>query len=217
MGRQIIVLGVGRFGSAVAIELERLGHEVLAVDNSAQAIEAIAEHVTHAVSVDVTEGDALRELGAQDFDTAVVSMGADERASILSTVLLKRLGVQYVLSKAHNRLHGDILRMVGADRVVYPELETGTRVAHSLTMPHAVVDYFDVGPGYGLVKLTTSTVAGSTIDELDLRARFQVTPIFLRRGDKVILNPHGSERLGASDELIVAGPDENLARMRISV
>ena len=82
-------------------------------------------------------------------------------------------------------------------------------------MPHSVVDYFDVGPGYGLVKLSTAAIAGSTIDEIDLRGRFQVTPIFLRRGDKIILNPQGSERLGTTDELIVAGPDENLAKMRI--
>lgn len=214
MAQQVIVLGVGRFGSALAIELERLGHEVLAVDSDDQAVEDVADFVTHAVRADVTDIDTLRNLGAQEFDIAVVAIGTDERASILSTVLLKQIGVRYVLAKAHNRLHGDILKMVGADRVVYPEMETGTRVAHTLLMPGAVTDYFDVGPGYGLVKISSSTFAGKTIEELNLRAGYNVTPLFLRRGDRIIINPHRGEQLGEGDELIVAGLDEHLARLK---
>ena len=215
MARQVLILGAGRFGSAVATELERLGHEVLAVDSDTDVIEAIADEVTQAIVADVTDVDTLRRLGAADFDVAVVAIGTDERASILSTVLLKRLGVRYVLSKAHDPLHGDILRMVGADRVVFPELETGRRVAHSLTMPHAVVDYFDVGPGYGLAKVSCKSCAGKTIEELNLRRRYGVTPLFLHRDDKVMVNPHPSERLQATDELVVAGLDEQLGRLDI--
>ncbi len=213
MRRQIIVIGVGRFGSAVAIELERLGHEVLAIDRSSQAIEAVADYVTHAVTADVTDQETLRELGAQDFDAAVVAIGTDERSSIMATVLLKKLGVKFVLAKAQNALHGDILSMVGADRVVYPERETGIRVAHSLTMPLAK-DYFDVGPGYGLAKvLVDSRLAGKTLEELDLRGRFGVTPLFLRRGDHVTMNPHREERLRLGDELTIAGRDEQLEQV----
>ncbi len=213
MGRQIIVIGVGRFGSAVAMELERLGHEVLAIDRSSRAIEAVADYVTHAVTADVTDQETLRELGAQDFDAAVVAIGTDERSSIMATVLLKKLGVKFVLAKAQNALHGDILSMVGADRVVYPERETGIRVAHSLTMPLAK-DYFDVGPGYGLAKVfVDSRLAGKTLEELDLRGRFGVTPLFLRRGEQVIMNPHREERLRLGDELTVAGRDEQLEQL----
>ena len=213
MGRQIIVIGVGRFGSAVAMELERLGHEVLAIDRSSRAIEAVADYVTHAVTADVTDQETLRELGAQDFDAAVVAIGTDERSSIMATVLLKKLGVKFVLAKAQNALHGDILSMVGADRVVYPERETGIRVAHSLTMPLAK-DYFDVGPGYGLAKVfVDSRLVGKTLEELDLRGRFGVTPLFLRRGEQVIMNPHREERLRLGDELTVAGRDEQLEQL----
>ncbi|MCM8749302.1 TrkA family potassium uptake protein [Thermomicrobiaceae bacterium CFH 74404] len=213
MGRQIIVIGVGRFGSAVAMELERLGHEVLAIDRSSRAIEAVADYVTHAVTADVTDLETLRELGAQDFDAAVVAIGTDERSSIMATVLLKKLGVKFVLAKAQNALHGDILSMVGADRVVYPERETGIRVAHSLTMPLAK-DYFDVGPGYGLAKVfVDSRLVGKTLEELDLRGRFGVTPLFLRRGEQVIMNPHREERLRLGDELTVAGRDEQLEQL----
>lgn len=208
-----MVLGVGRFGSAVARELERLGHEVLAVDRDPRSIEAIADEVTEAIVADVADQETLTQLGARDFDAAVVAIGTDERSSILATALLKRLGVKLVVSKAQHPLHGEILRMVGADRVIFPETETGTRVAHSLTMPLTVSDYFDVGPGYGLAKVSVAACAGKTLDELELRGRYGVTPLFLRRGDKVIVNPHGSERLTAQDELIVAGRDEQLERL----
>lgn len=213
MPQQVIVLGLGRFGSAAAQELERLGHEVLAVDMDARAVEESADHVTQAVRADATDPETLQELGAQDFDAAIVGMSSDERASILITVLLKRMGVGFVLSKAHNSLHGDILAMVGADRVVYPERETGTRVAHSFSMS-MVVDYFEVAPGYGLEKLTTIAFAGKTLRELDLRGRNGVIALLLRRGDRVMVNPHPEERLEAGDELTVAGPDERLEKLR---
>ncbi len=118
----------------------------------ARAVGEISDHVTQAVRADATDPETLRGLGAQDFDAAIVGMSSDERASILITLLLKRIGVGFVLSKAQNALHGDILEMVGADHVVYPEHETGTRVAHSFSMS-MVVDYFEVAPGYGLEKL----------------------------------------------------------------
>lgn len=213
MARQIMVVGVGRFGSAVARELEQLGHEVLAVDRDPRAIAAIADDVTQAIVADAVDQDVLTELGAPEFDAAVVAIGTDERSSILATTLLNRLGVKLVVAKAQNKLHGEILQMVGADRVIYPETETGTRVAHSLTMPLSVSDYFDVGPGYGLAKLSVASFAGKTLDDLELRTRYGVTPLFLRRGDKVIVNPHGSERLTAKDELTVAGKDEQLEKL----
>ena len=213
MPQQVIVLGLGRFGSAAAQELERLGHEVLAVDMDIRAVDEIADHVTQAVRADATDPEALQELGAQDFDAAIVGTSSDQRASIFMTVLLKRMGVRFVLAKAQDALHGDILKMVGADRVVYPERETGTRVALSFSIS-MVVDYFEVAPGYGMEKLTAIAFAGKTLRELDLRGRYGVTPIFLRRGDRVTVNPHHHERLEAGDELTIAGPDERLEKLR---
>ncbi len=213
MPQQVIVLGLGRFGSAAALELERLGHEVLAVDMDIRAVDEIADHVTQAVRADATDPEALQELGAQDFDAAIVGTSSDQRASIFMTVLLKRMGVRFVLAKAQDALHGDILKMVGADRVVYPERETGTRVAHSFSLS-MVVDYFEVAPGYGMEKLTTIAFDGKTLEDLDLRGRYGVTPIFLRRGDRITVNPHLHERLEAGDELTIAGPDERLEKLR---
>lgn len=208
-----MVVGVGRFGSAVARELERLGNEVLAVDRDSRAIEDIADDVTSAVSADVTVPETLQELGAADFDAAVVAIGADERSSILATVVLKRLGVRRIVAKAQNPLHGEILSMIGADRVILPESEAGTRVAHTLAMPMLVKEYFDVGPGYGLAKLDMSAFAGKTLAELELRARYGVTPLFLRRKERVLVNPHETERIEPGDELTVAGRDELLEKL----
>jgi trk system potassium uptake protein len=210
-----MVLGTGRFGSAVARELERLGNEVLVMDRDPRAVEAIADDVTHAMTADVSDQEILRGIGPHDFDAAVVAIGTDERSSILATLILKRLGVRQVLSKAQNQLHGEILEMVGADRVVYPERETGTRVAHSLLMPLIVTDYFDVGPGYGLAKIRCERMAGKTLEELDLRGRYGVTPLFLRRRDKVLMNPHREERLEPGDEITVAGRDEQLEKLEL--
>ena len=213
--RQVLVIGAGRFGTSVATELERMGHEVLVVDRDAAVIEAVADQVTHAVVGDATDADTLRELGVADFDVVVVAIGVDERSSILTTVQLKRAGAKFVLVKADTELLGDILSMVGADRIVYPELDTGTRTAHNLTMLEAL-DYFDVGPGYGVARFSGRPFAGRTLGELDLPGRYGLTPIFLKRGDRFVVNPAPSERIGPTDELTLAGPDPELERLAIA-
>ena len=147
--RQIAVLGLGRFGQAVALELTRLGHDVLAVDRDERVVQSIADDVTHAVQADVTDPDALEALGLADFDTAIVAVSESLEASIMATVLLRRIGVRRIIAKAAHDLHGSILEQVGAMRVVYPERETGFRVAHSFRAS-GVQDYLDAAPGYGI-------------------------------------------------------------------
>jgi trk system potassium uptake protein TrkA len=209
----VAVLGLGRFGQSVARELTRLGHDVLALDRSERIVQSVADDVTHAVQADITDEDALRELGVGDFDTAIVGVSTNLEASILTTVLLKRLGVRRIVAKAGNELHGSILQQVGASRVVYPERETGLRVAHSFAAP-GVHDYLDVAPGYGFARVgAAEALTGKTLSELDLPGKLGVTAVALHRGGTVTLNPHPSERLRAGDELIVAGLDEDLERL----
>jgi trk system potassium uptake protein TrkA len=204
---------LGRFGAAVACELTRLGHDVLALDASDKVIQDIADEVTHAVRVDVTDEDALRDLGLEAFETAIVAMSSDLEASILATVLLKRLGVRRIIAKAGTDLHGSILRQVGATRVVFPERETGVRVAHSFAAP-GVRDYLDLAPGYGVARVpVVGPFVGKTLGDLDLRTSYGVTVVALRRGDTVTVNPQPSEVLRADDELIVLGLDEDLERL----
>lgn len=213
-GEQVVVIGLGRFGSAVARELERLGHQVLAIDRSEQRVNDLAPDVTHALQLDAADEDALRGAGAGDFHTAIVAISSDAEPSIFATMVLKRLEVRNVIAKAGSRLHGEILARVGADRVVFPELETGLRLAHSFNVPN-VIDYLDVAPSFGIEKIRPpKSFIGKSLGELDLKARMGLTPIALRRGKQVFVNPARDERVGEGDELILIGQDSNLDQLR---
>jgi trk system potassium uptake protein TrkA len=211
---QVMVIGLGRFGSAVARELERLGHQVLAIDRGEQQVNDIASDVTHALQLDAADEDALRSAGAGDFETAIVAISTDAEPSIFATMVLKRLGVRTVIAKAGSQLHGEILSRVGADRVVLPERETGLRLAHSFNVPN-VIDYLDVAPNFGIEKIRPpASFIGKSLGELDLKTRLGLTPIALRRGQQVFVNPAREERLAEGDELILIGRDDKLDQLR---
>ena len=212
--QQVMVIGLGRFGSALARELERLGHEVLAVDASEQAVNDIARDVTHAMQLDASDENALRSAGADHFQTAIVAISSKAEPSIFATMVLKRLGVRNVIAKAGDRLHAEILTRVGADRVILPEQETGARLAHSFNVPN-VIDYLDVGPSFGIEKVRPpASFVGKALGDLDLKNRLGVTPIAIRRGQNVIINPAREERVVDGDELILIGRDDQLEELR---
>ena len=211
---QVVVIGLGRFGSAVARELERLGHEVIAIDRSEERVNEISSEVTHALQLDAADEGALRSAGAPDFNTAIVAISSDAEPSIFATMVLKRLGVRNVIAKAGSQLHGEILARVGADRVVFPERETGLRLAHSFNVPN-VIDYLDVAPSFGIEKIRPpKSFIGKTLGELDLKGRLGLTPVALRRGKQVIVNPAREERVTEGDELILIGRDDKLDQLR---
>ena len=208
--QQVLVVGLGRFGSAAARELERLGHEVMAVDRAESAVNDIARDVTHAVQLDASDEDALRSVGAADFRHAIVAISGLTEPSIFATLSLKRLGVANVIAKAGSAIHGDILRRVGADRVVYPELELGERLAHTFAVPN-VVDYLDVAPDFGVEKIRPPrSLVGRTLGEIDLRGTLGITVVAIRRGRRVVVSPTRDERVEEGDELILIGQDEKL-------
>jgi trk system potassium uptake protein TrkA len=213
MKQSVLVIGLGRFGSAAARELMRLGHDVLAVDRDEEAVNDIAPLVTQALQVDASDVDGLRAIGAGEFEHAIVAISSATEPSIFATMALKQLGVRNVVAKAGSTLHGTILERIGADRVVYPETEAGTRVAHLFAYP-AVTDYMDIAPGFGIAMLRPPhAFIGRTLGELDLGRRLQLSPVALRRGDKVTVNPHHSERIQPGDELILVGRDSGLAQL----
>ena len=210
MKHSVIVIGLGRFGSAAARELMALGHEVLAIDDSEAKVNEIAPEVTHAVELDASDEHALGDVGAGEFEHAIVAISSNTEASIFATMALKNLGVRNVVAKAATPLHGKILERVGASRVVYPEREMGQRVGHSFSIPH-VLDYIDVAPRFGIMKVSPpASFVGKTLRELDIPGRMSLTPIALRRGSKVTVNPHQDERISEGDELILMGLDEKL-------
>lgn len=210
MKHSVIVIGLGRFGTAAALELMSLGHEVLAIDDSEAKVNEIATEVTHAVELDASDEQALRDVGAGDFEHAIVAISSNTEASIFATMALKNLGVGNVIAKAATPLHGKILERVGASRVVYPEREMGARVGHSFSIPH-VLDYIDVAPRFGIVKVRPPAgFIGKTLGEIDIPGQLSLTPIALRRGNKVTVNPHRDERIAEDDVLILMGVDEKL-------
>ena len=210
MKHSVMVIGLGRFGSAAARELMALGHEVLALDDSEIKVNEIAPEVTHAIELDASDEHALKDVGAADFEHAIVAISSNTEASIFATMALKNLGVRNVVAKAANQLHGRILERVGASRVVYPEREMGAQLAHSFSIPH-VIDYLDVAPRFGIVKARPpDSLVGKTLREIDFPGQFALTPVALRRGKHVTVNPHRDERIEATDELILVGLDEKL-------
>lgn len=214
MKQQVMVVGLGRFGSAVARELHQLGHEVMAIDSEERMVNEIAPHVTHAIQLDAADEQALKAAGAGEFEHAIVSISSALDASIFAVMALKNLGVRNVIAKAANQLHGSILERVGADRVVLPEREMGERVAHTFAIP-SVIDYLDLGPRFGIAKVRPPTAwVGRTLGQLELPSTMKLTPIAIGRGDKVTVNPHSSEVVGEHDVLVLVGLDERLEQVR---
>lgn len=212
MKPSVLIVGLGRFGTAAALELMALGHEVLALDRDEAVVNDIAPQVTHAAQLDATDEGALRAVGAGEFEFAIVAISSAPDASIFATMALKNLGVAEVIAKAATSLHGAILERIGADRVIYAEMEMGERVAHSLTI-RGVLDYLDVAEGFGIVKLRPpESWVGRSLKDLDL-GRLQLSPVALRRGQEVTVNPPREVVLAADDELILLGRDTHLEQI----
>ena len=218
MAHQVVVFGMGRFGTTVAQELYRIGHDVLIVDRDEALAQQMMGHVTYVVTGDCTSQEFLEEVGVQNFDTAVVAIGTDVQSSVLTTVLLKQqLSVPQVIARATNELHGQTLRAVGADRVVYPEQETGVRTAHSL-FQREVLEYMELTSDFGFSKITvTQDMAGRTLEEAGFstaRDRYGAAVVAIKRGREPILSPSKDEQVQLGDVLVVAGQEEALERLR---
>lgn len=208
--KQYLVLGLGRFGESLAKSLYKLGHEVLAVDSDAELVDSIAPYVTQAVQIDATDEGALQTLGVRNFDAAIVSIGQNMRDSILVCVLLKELGVPYLIAKATDELHAKVLRKVGVDRVVFPERDMGMRLAKSLLTPN-VLELIDLSDDYQLVEtLLPSKWANETIIGLDVRKRFGVIILAIHRGGQFIVSPAPDFAFEIGDILLVLGKKDDI-------
>lgn len=215
MKKQIVVIGLGQFGASLAIALANLGHDVLAIDRNEKDVQKVASQVTHAVQADATNEAVLKDLGVGNFDIAIVGIGERIESSILTTILLKKLGVPCVISRADTELHGSILEKIGADRVISPEHECGVRVAEGITLSD-VSDYMLLTPIYGVAKLTAPLYfVGVSLSELGFghEGKWKVAVLLIQRGDEVIITPGRGEVVKADDVLVVAGSHDNLEQL----
>ncbi len=209
---QILVAGMGRFGSSLARALNDAGHEVIALDQSPRAVRSVANHVDQAVEGDATNEDVLREIGAADVDIAMVAM-ADVESSVLTTTHLKNLKVPIVYAKASSEVHVTILQRVGADRVVFPERDMAIRVAASVGSP-ALRDYLELLPHLGIAEIDAgATFVGQTLAALDLRSKFGVNVLVIKRGDQLLVMPELTERVREGDSLVLVGRDDQLRKV----
>lgn len=213
--KNYVIIGLGRFGTAVAGKLQELGNEVMVIDESQAQVQKMADTVTHAVVADARDEDVLRNLGVGSFDCAVVAIGGDLAASILITLNLKALGVPTVICKAQNEQQKQALEKLGADRVLIPEREMGLKLAQNLTSS-GILDYVELSSGSGMAELRTpKSWAGKSLMELDIRKKYGVTVAALRKADgDLTVFVDAKYPLQVTDELIIVGSNENLARVQ---
>nr|KXH70666.1 MAG: hypothetical protein AM324_01055 [Candidatus Thorarchaeota archaeon SMTZ1-83] len=221
--RHIVVIGLGRFGSAIAEALSSKQCEVLVIDSDEKKIERLEPIVTQALVLDATDEEALREAGIRDFDVAIVAVGADIEASILITMLLKEFGIKEVVTKAMDNLHAKILRKVGCDRVVFPERDMGQRLAESLISPK-IFDYIELSSTHSLIEIDApESLEGRTLKQAELRAKYGVSVIAIKRKtptiredgetefkETTIIGPSADEEIQRGDRLCLLGKDEGL-------
>lgn len=207
----VVVIGLGRFGTAVAESLVNLGQEVLAIDENRELVERWSDELTHVVQADTTDEQALRQLGVANFDRAVVAIGADIEASVLTVLALTEAGVPDIWAKALTRKHGQILERVGAHHVVYPEFSMGERVAHMLT--GGMMDYIEFDDAFSIARAFAPTETwGKTLAESAPRTRHGVTIVGVKRHGEDFTYARPETSVERQDQLIVSGPTEKVER-----
>lgn len=212
--KSYIVVGLGRFGTAVAEQLCDLGNEVLAMDVHNDLIQKISSRVTTAVCGDARDIDVLRAIGVRDFDCAVVAVGSDLATGILVTLNLKELGVKTVICKAQNELQKRALEKIGADQVLIPERETALKLAQRLTSG-SVLDFIELSADFGIAEISVPAKwSEKNIAELNIRAKYGLNIIAVKRGAEIVVSPRADFVICENDVLVVIGRDTDLARVR---
>lgn len=208
--QQFVVIGLGRFGSSLALELMELGYEVLGIDRNEDVVEEWSHLLTHAVVADATDEEVLKSLGVRNFDCGIVAIGDDIQMSILSAILLKDLGIKTVVAKAISVLHGRALEKLGVDRVIFPERDMGIRVAHQLVTPN-LLDYLELSKEFSIVELKVpECLNGKIVGDLNPRARFGCSIVAIHRENGIIIAPTAMDYLAAGDIMVIIGANKNI-------
>lgn len=217
--RQFAVIGLGRFGSAMAMTLAELGQDVIGIDGDAERVRQLADTIAQAVELDATDERALRSVGVQDVDVAVVSIGENIESSLLVVMQLRELGVKTIVAKAVTPLHGRILEKLGVSRVIFPEREMAMRIAHGLVMPN-VIDYIELSRDFSIVELPAPEMfVGRTLKELEIRPKYGLTLIAIKRrpaataAEVTNIAPAADEVIRAGDVLSLLGSNERLGAL----
>lgn len=211
--KEFVVFGLGRFGASVAKALADNGCQVMAVDSEQSKVEAIADAVTYAVCTDVTDAEAIQSLGIRNFDGAIVAIGENLEASVMVTILAKEMGIPYILAKAQTNLQAKVLKKVGADMIVFPEQETGIRIAHNLVHGN-FFDAIELSTQYSMMDFAVPEEwVGKSLRELNVRATKKINIIGIKRAGTLEITPEPDAPLLADDVLIIIGKNQALSKL----
>lgn len=217
--KRVGIVGAGKFGASLAQSLVERGVEVLVIDRQRDVVDHMAGIVAKAMEGDATEEDTLDAAGFRDCDIAVVAVGSDMESSILTTLILKEMKIPCVIAKAASDVHGKVLQKVGADRVVYPDRDVAARLARSLVSP-SVLDYVEVAEGISVIEIAAPMeFVGKTLGELQIRKKYGVTVLVLRRAkqdegkQETIVSPDADDTVELGDTIVIFGLDEKLRRL----
>ncbi len=214
MKKQFAVIGLGRFGGAICKKLSEEGAEVLAVDNDEDRVNEFSNIATHAVIADSTDEAVLKSLGLRNFDHVIVAIGDNIQASILTTLILKEMGVPKVTAKAQNDYHEKVLRKIGADQVIHPERDMGARIANNMTST-SVLDYLELSDKHSIVEVVAGhRMHGKNLIDLDVRAKYGVNIVAIKQGGHINVSPRADQAVQEGDILIVIGADVDIDRFK---
>jgi trk system potassium uptake protein len=215
--KNFAVIGLGRFGGSICRTLSDEGFEVLAIDKNEERVNSFAMIASHAAVGDTTDEAVLKSLGIRNFDHVIVAIGDDIQSSILTTLILKELGVNHITVKAQNDYHEKVLLKIGADKVVHPERDMGRRIAHNMASS-SVLDYLELSDEHSIVEIVAnSKIAGHTIIDLDIRKKYGLNIVAIKRGMDIIVSPKANEDILVNDVLIVIGTDDDIDRFERKV
>ena len=213
MKKNVIVLGLGRFGTAVAKKLYEKNVEVMAVDINYNKVQKIADNVTSAVQADMTDEEAMEELGISNFDVAVIGTGTNLEASIEASLICKDAGVQTIIAKATSETHARILEKIGVDKITYPELDTGNRLANIISGSN-ILEMLKFSSEFTLVEVKARKKwIGKSLRDLDLRDKYEVNVVAFKRDDQIIFTPGPDEKIQEDDNLLMIAKTENLSEL----
>lgn len=207
MKKEYVVIGLGRFGGSIVSELIKLEANVMAIDSSPSIVDEYANIATQAVVADATDESALTSLGIHNFEHVIVAIGENIQASILTTLILKEIGVPKLTVKAQNDYHEKVLKKIGADKIVRPERDMGVRVANNV-VSNNILDYLELSEEYSIAELIVGgRIAGHTLADLNIRPKYGINIVAIKRNEEIIVSPHADEIILENDVLIVIGSD----------
>lgn len=214
MKKQYLVIGLGRFGSAIARTLCEDGMQVMGIDRRLDLVEDLRDHITEVVQADSMDPESMEALGVGEFDTAFVTMGSDIKASCVTTMLLKELGVRHVVAKASDEFHGRMLEKLGADKVVFPERDMGKRIAHNLVSGN-LLEYIELSPDFSMAEIQAEPDWwGKTLAEMHFRDQLGINVVAIRSGEHTNALPTSTTVIREGDVMLVVAGEKTLLGLR---